>query len=146
MARHHLMIIGGERVDADAATEVRSPYDGRVLGTVPTGTTEHLDAAVTAARQTLNAGTLPTHERAAILDRLAVTLFDRAEEFAQSISTEAAKPIATARGEAARAVDTARFSAAVARTLGGDVITMDASSAGDGKTCLLYTSPSPRDS
>ena len=141
MANHHLMIIGGERVDADAATEVRSPYDGRVLGTVPTGTTEHLDAAVSAARQTLNAGTLPTHERAAILDRLAVTLFDRAEEFAQSISTEAAKPIATARGEAARAVDTARFSAAVARTLGGDVITMDASSAGEGKTGFVKRVP-----
>ena len=40
MADHHLMIIGAERVDADATTEVRSPYDGRVLGTVPTGTTD----------------------------------------------------------------------------------------------------------
>ena len=141
MAAHHLMIIGAERVAAAAATEVRSPYDGRVLGTVPTGTTDHLDAAVTAARETLNAGVLPTHERAAILDRLATALSNRAEEFAQSISAEAGKPITTARGEAARAVDTARFSAAVARTLGGDVISMDASSAGVGKTGFVKRVP-----
>ena len=39
---------------------------------------------------------------------------ERQEEFAQSICAEAAKPIKTARVEAARAVDTFRFSAAVA--------------------------------
>ncbi|GIT46089.1 MAG: hypothetical protein Ct9H300mP12_06740 [Acidimicrobiales bacterium] len=49
MSEHHLMVIGTDRVDAAEATEVLSPYDGRVLGTVPTGTTEHIDAAVAAA-------------------------------------------------------------------------------------------------
>ncbi|MDG2904980.1 MAG: aldehyde dehydrogenase family protein, partial [Acidimicrobiales bacterium] len=88
MSEHHLMIIGADRVDAPEATEVRSPYDGRVLGTVPTGTTKHLDAAVAVAVTTLDAGTLPTHERAAILDRLAEALTARQEEFAQSISAE----------------------------------------------------------
>ena len=71
MSEHHLMVIGAERVDAPEATEVRSPYDGRVLGTVPTGTTEHIDAAVAAANAVLVGGPLPTHERASILDRLA---------------------------------------------------------------------------
>ena len=58
MSEHHLMIIGADRVDATEATEVRSPYDGRVLGTVPTGTTKHLDAAVAAVSYTHL--TLPT--------------------------------------------------------------------------------------
>ena len=107
MSQHHLMVIGAERVDAPEADEVRSPYDGRVLGTVPVGTTEHLDAAIATAKATLAAGPLPTHERAAILDRLAAALADRHEEFAQSISAEAAKPIAVARVEASRAVATA---------------------------------------
>ena len=49
------------------------------------------------------------------------------------ISAEAAKPIKTARVEAARAVDTFSFSAAVARTLGGELMPLDASSAGEGK-------------
>ena len=71
MSEHHLMIIGADRVDAEEATEVRSPYNGRVLGTVPTGTTVHLDSAIATAGATLAAGVIPTHERASILDRLA---------------------------------------------------------------------------
>jgi len=141
VSQHHLMVIGAERVDAPEADEVRSPYDGRVLGTVPVGTTEHLDAAIAAAKATLAAGPLPTHERAAILDRLAAALADRHEEFAQSISAEAAKPIAVARVEASRAVDTARFSAAVARTMTSEALTLDASSAGEGKTGFIRKVP-----
>ncbi len=141
MSEHHLMIIGADRVDADEASEVRSPYDGRLLGTVPAGTTAHLDSAIAIAGATLAAGTIPTHERASILDRLADSLTAHHEEFAQSISAEAAKPITTARGEAARAVDTARFAAAAARTMGGELITMDASSAGIGKTGFVKRVP-----
>ena len=141
MTDHHLMIIGADRVDADEASEVRSPYDGRLLGTVPAGTTAHLDSAIAVAGATLAAGAIPTHERASILDRLADSLTAHHEEFAQSISAESAKPITTARGEAARAVDTARFAAAAARTMGGELITMDASSAGEGKTGFVKRVP-----
>jgi|TARA_Y100000780_G_scaffold231702_1_gene258224 acyl-CoA reductase-like NAD-dependent aldehyde dehydrogenase len=141
VSEHHLMIIGADRVDAPEATEVRSPYDGRVLGTVPTGTAKHLDAAVAVAVATLDAGALPTHERAAILDRLAEALTAHQEEFAQSISAEAAKPISTARVEASRAVDTARFSAAVSRTMVSEALTLDASSAGTGKTGFVKRVP-----
>jgi acyl-CoA reductase-like NAD-dependent aldehyde dehydrogenase len=134
MSSHHLMIIGDERVETDTRIEVRSPYDNRLLGTVAEATTDHLDAAVAAAGAALAAGVIPTHERAAILDRLAVSLTDHHEELAQTISAESAKPIAIARVEAARAVDTVRFAAAVARTMTGELVTMDASSAGVGKT------------
>jgi len=141
VSEHHLMVIGTDRADAAEATEVLSPYDGRVLGTVPTGTTEHIDAAVAAAVAALSAGPPPTHERATILDRLADALTTRHEEFAQSISAEAAKPIATARVEASRAIDTARFSAAVARTMTSEALTPDASSAGAGKTAFVKKVP-----
>jgi len=141
VSEHHLMVIGADRVDASEATEVRSPYDGRVLGTVPTGTDEHIDAAVAAAKTALADGPLPNHQRASILDRLADAITSRHEEFAQSISAEAAKPIATARVEASRAVDTARFSAAVARTFTSEALTPDASSAGANKTAWVKKVP-----
>ena len=51
MSEHHLMIIGADRVDADESSEVLSPYDGRVLGSVPVGTTDHLDAAIALYRE-----------------------------------------------------------------------------------------------
>ena len=53
MSEHHLMVIGADRVDSAEVTEVLSPYDGRVLGTVPTGTAEHIDASVAAAKAAL---------------------------------------------------------------------------------------------
>ena len=127
------MWIEGAGVDADEHTVVSSPYDGRELGRVPTGTEEHVNRAVAAALERHRAGALPAHERAEILDRAAVALTKRHEEFAQSISGEAAKPISTARTEASRAVETFRYSAVVARTLAGDMIPMEGSSAGAGK-------------
>ena len=128
------MIVGDERLDTEHAIEVRSPFDERLLGTVPKASSAHIDQAVEIAKSTLKGGSIPTHERAAILDRLAESLTNRAEEFAQLLSSEAAKPIMLARAEVSRAVDTARFSAAVARTMNSELITMDASSAGVGKT------------
>jgi phosphonoacetaldehyde dehydrogenase len=43
------MRIGAARVTTDDVIEVRSPYDGRLVGTVPRGTATDLDAAVAAA-------------------------------------------------------------------------------------------------
>jgi acyl-CoA reductase-like NAD-dependent aldehyde dehydrogenase len=133
MADQIPMIIGDERVASDESIEVRSPFDGSVVGTVAKGTEKDLDQAVAIAAALHRAGPLPAHERAAVLDRAARLLAERVEEFATVISAEAAKPIKTARVEAARAVDTVSFSAAVARTLGGELIPLDASSAGEGK-------------
>jgi acyl-CoA reductase-like NAD-dependent aldehyde dehydrogenase len=135
------MRIGEELVTTDDVAEVRSPYDGRIVGQVPVGTEEHLDAALALALACHRAGAPPAFERARVLDRAAELLEARGEEFAQSISTESAKPIKTARVEAARAVETFRFSAAVARTLGGDVIPLDASSVGVGKLGFVQRVP-----
>jgi acyl-CoA reductase-like NAD-dependent aldehyde dehydrogenase len=133
--------VDGADVVGDEVSEVRSPYDDRVVGVVPKLTEAHIDRAVAVAVERHREGALPAHERAAILDRAAVLLAERTEEFAQSISVESAKPITTARVEATRAVDTLRFSAAVARTLTGEMIPMDASSAGVGKLGYVLRVP-----
>ena len=135
------MRIGDQRVVTDTTSEIRSPFDGSVVGTVPTATKAHLDEAVTVALERHHAADLPTHQRAAILDRAVEQLLERQEDFARSISTESAKPIKTARVEAARAVDTFRFSAAVARTLGGEAVPMEASAAGMGKLGFVLRVP-----
>lgn len=135
------MVIDGERVLTHDTIEVHSPFDGRLLGAVPRGDESHLDAAVAAALAAHEVGPLPAHLRAEILDRLAVALERFGEEFAQLLSSEAAKPITTARVEAARAVDTARFSAAAARTFSGELVPLDASSAGEGKLGFVKRVP-----
>lgn len=134
-------LIDGKAVDADDSIEVRSPFDGSLLSTVPLCGTEHVDRAVSVARERLTGEQLPAYERAAILDRVAAALFDRSEEFARSISAEAAKPITAARTETMRAVDTVRFSAAVARTLAGEMIAMDSSEGGFGRVGFTLRVP-----
>jgi acyl-CoA reductase-like NAD-dependent aldehyde dehydrogenase len=127
------MRIDGQAVTAAEETVVRSPYDGREVGRVPTGTAADIDRAVAVALERHRSGALPAHERAEILDRAVVALADHQEELAQSISAEAAKPISTARIEAARSLDTFRFAAVAARTLTGEMIPMEASGPGTGK-------------
>ena len=133
--------IDGKPVVSGEVTEVRSPYDGRVVGSVPTLGAEHIDEAISIALERHRAGAPPAFERAEVLDRAAVLLDQRVEEFAQSISNESAKPIATARVEAQRAGDTIRFAAAVARTATGETIPLDASSAGLGKMGFVKRVP-----
>ena len=115
-------LLDGEDLLTTEVSEVHSPYDGSLVGIVPAATTADLDTAIAVALERHRSGPPPAHERAAILDRAAVLLGERLDEFAESITRESAKPITTARTEAERAVDTIRFSAAVARTLTGEII------------------------
>ena len=112
--------------------EVRSPYSGDVVGSVPRSGADEarhaLDSAEAALREPL-----PAHERARILDRVATLLRERHDEAARLISAEAGKPMKAARVEAQRAVSTYTFAAVEARKLAGEMIPMDASAAGDGK-------------
>lgn len=124
--------IGGDRVTTDDVLDVTNPYDGSVVGRVHRGDEGHLDAAIEAAN-TVMAAPMPTHQRAAVLDEAARLLEADADRFARIVASEAAKPWGTAAGEVNRGVDTLRFSAAAARTFSGDVVPMDASTAGEGK-------------
>ncbi len=120
---------------------VTSPYDGRELGQVPAMAPEQLDRAVAKAAALHKGPVMPAHERAEILDRAAAGIAADPDRFASVLSAEAAKPITTARAEVARAVDTFRFAAAVARTHTGEMVPMDASSAGEAKLGFVLRVP-----
>jgi acyl-CoA reductase-like NAD-dependent aldehyde dehydrogenase len=127
-------------MDEQQEVVVRSPYDGSEVGRVPKASPGEVDAAVRRARVQLDVP-FPAHARAAVLDEAARLLDQRQEDFARTIAAEAAKPLRTARIEAARAGDTFRFAAAEARTLAGDVVPLDASSAGEGKVGFTLRLP-----
>jgi acyl-CoA reductase-like NAD-dependent aldehyde dehydrogenase len=144
MAEHGEVIplrIGALRPEGDGTIEVRSPYDGDLIGTVAAAGAEDLDAAVAAARSALASGPLPAHRRAEILDVAAGLAAERTEELARIICQEAAKPIRHARVEAQRAADTLRFSATAARTLTGETVPLEASAAGVGKIGFVLRFP-----
>ncbi|MGH9037634.1 MAG: aldehyde dehydrogenase family protein, partial [Acidimicrobiia bacterium] len=134
-------LIDGEPVEGDAVLEVRSPWDGHLVGTVPALTTVHVDQAVGVALDRHRGPRLPAHRRAGILERAAARLEAQAEFFSHLIAAEAAKPIRTARAEVGRAVEVLRFSAAVARTLSGEMVPLDASPIGEGRLGFVKRVP-----
>src|SRR6476646_1437982 len=125
--------IGSERVTTDEEVVIRSPFDGQELGRVPKGGPAEVDAAVQAAKGALAGEKLAAWQRADILDAASRRICERNEELARCIASEAAKPIKTARIEAARAVGTFAFAAVEARTLTGETIAMEGNVAGAGK-------------
>ncbi len=135
------VLIDGELVIGSASTEVRAPYDGTLLGSIPALGAAEVDRAVAAAKKALHDTPLAQWKRAEILDKAALLLAEREEDFARCIAQEAAKPIRTARGEAQRAVSTLQFSAAVARSLAGEVVPLEASAAGEGKLGFILRVP-----
>lgn len=110
---------------------VVDPYDRHEIARVAISGEDAVDAAVAVARAALGSAP-PAAERGRILDRAAALVGERADELARVVAAEAGKPLKQARGEVARCVDTLTFSAAVARTLAGEVIPMDAADSGVG--------------
>ena len=134
------LLIDGEWIETGDWLEVRSPYSGDVVGRVAKAGADEARRAVDAAAAALEQP-LPAHERAAILDRAAALIEARSEEIAQTICAEAAKPIRTARVEAARAASTYTFAAVEARKLAGEMIPMEAAQAGEGKIAFTLRRP-----
>ncbi|MFH9894245.1 aldehyde dehydrogenase family protein [Streptomyces luteogriseus] len=74
--------------------EVVNPVDEQVIGTVPAGTAEDVDAAVRAARTAMPAwAATPPAERAARLAALRDVLVARADEIAETVTAELGSPL-----------------------------------------------------
>jgi acyl-CoA reductase-like NAD-dependent aldehyde dehydrogenase len=140
-ATDHKLLAAGEWQETGEWGEVRSPYDGTVVGRVAEGDAALVDRAVRAAHDAFDSTDFPQHERAATLDRAAALVRERVEDLATTIAAEAGKPLKTARVEASRCVDTLTFSATEARKLTGGTVPMEASPAGGGKLGVMLRVP-----
>ena len=118
-ATDHKLYVAGEWMETGEWSEVKSPYDGTVIGRVPKGDAALVDRAIGAAHAAFESGGFPAHERAALLDRAAELVAEREDDLTMTIAAEAGKPVKTARVEAQRCVATLDFSAVAARTLTG---------------------------
>jgi len=140
-ATDHKLLAAGEWLETGEWGEVRSPYDGTVVGRVAEGDAALVDRAARAAREAFETADFPQHERAALLDRAAHLVAERTEDLALAIAAEAGKPLKTATVEAERCVDTLTFSATEARKLTGGTVPMAASPAGVGKLGVMLRVP-----
>lgn len=139
-----MLIAGTWRGAADGRTEeVRSPFDGRIIDTVPVATVQ--DAQTALDRAEIGAHlqrSTPAHVRVDILLRAAALADERAEDIAQTISAETGKPITEARGEASRSGNIIRLAAYEGSQLYGSTLPLDAN-AGTGLDKIGFTLRQP---
>jgi acyl-CoA reductase-like NAD-dependent aldehyde dehydrogenase len=119
-------LLDGKWVEQGERVEVRSPYDGAVVGRVFQGTREHAEAAIAASVKAFGTTRrLPAFERQRVLRRVAQNISERREEFARTITLEAGKPIKASRTEVDRAIFTFQVAAEESTRIYGEYLPLD---------------------
>lgn len=141
MSRKRLFI-NGEWTEGKEHLQLYSPYSGEIIAEIPIATEVDTAQAIEAAYNTRHVmAKMPAHKRAEILENLARLLEERADEAAEIIALEAAKPISTAKVEVLRTIETYKFAAEEAKRIHGETIPLDAAKGGENR--IAYTMREP---
>lgn len=137
--RHEALRIDGEKIWRDEVIEVRSPYDGALVGTVPKATLDDVRRAFAVARA--YRPMLTRYERAAILRRAADAVRARTQEIAAVITAEAGLCLKDSTYEAGRVADVLVFGAGEVMKDDGQIFSCDLTP--HGKKRRVYTQRDP---
>ena len=120
------MLIGADWKEAAEGKRIDSfdPATGEVIGSVPSGTEEDVNAAVRAARSAFKGPWKKTtpYERGRLLQKAAALMEKNADELAQLITLENGKPLWEAKKEVGTAVSWTEYYAGWTTKLLGDTI------------------------
>ncbi|MBU1668043.1 aldehyde dehydrogenase family protein [bacterium] len=136
------VFMGSSEERREALSERKSPYDNRVVSLAPVCTAEDtqraLKIAEAAAKETAKS---PLHQRVAWLEDVADKLREYREDMALTLVNEVAKPLAFARVEVDRCIETIEITAKELVALHGETIPTDI--APSGKKAIAYFSRVP---
>ena len=122
-AQAHALLIDGQDAPTSATRTVHDPATGEPLAEVADASAADAERAVAAARAAFRRGDwsrITPGERAAVLDRMADLLEERADEFARTESRNTGKPLKFSSAfDVPLTIDNLRFFAAAARNLEG---------------------------
>jgi len=140
--RTRRFFLAGEWREGETRRPVRSPYDGEIVSQVAqAGAEARAEAARTAVEAAPSMATLSPHDRVRILEAARDMLARRRDEAAALIVQEAGKPLALARVEAARCLDTLAAAAHVARRPEVEALDLSGYAAGTGRLALVKRVP-----
>ena len=123
-------------------SEIRSPYNGAMVGEVTLASRSEIVAAIDAAVAAAPAAaSLPSHARATALGRVRAGLVERKEELARLLAAEAGKPLGLARIELDRTIFVFEQGMEEAKRIGGEVLPMDLLPHGEGRWGLTRRFP-----
>jgi len=136
---HEAMRIGGKKVFAEKTFEVRYPYTGEVIGTVPAGRAEHAARAFEIAANFKPK--LTRYERQQILFRTAELLKTYAKDLAQLITLELGLSLKDSAYECGRAYDVFSLAGQLAILDDGQIFSCDLTP--QGKARKIFTKREP---
>jgi phosphonoacetaldehyde dehydrogenase len=137
--RRATMYIAGRPVTTDDTIEVRNPYDGSLVGTVPAARPEQVREAFAMAKAFKP--NLSRYQRQQVLQKTAELLRDRKEDFARLISAESGLCWKDALYESSRAYDVWSFAAQLSVRDDGESYACDISP--NGKARRIHTLRTP---
>ena len=122
---------------------VRSPYDGRMLAEAATGSSVHVDDALTTAHALFRnrSAWLSIPERIVILERTAELMRNQADELALLAASEGGKPLPDSIVEVTRAIDGVHLCIETLRGRPGNVIPVATTRATTGRVAFTQKEP-----
>jgi len=120
---------------------VLDKYRLRVLASIRAATEAQVNAAVDAADTVFRGGYLNAYERGAILERAAVLLQQRHQEFVRVMTCEAGFTAQDAAGEVRRCAETLRLSGEEARRCAGEMIPLEGAPGQAGRIAFTIRVP-----
>ena len=138
------MLIGGKFVDSSdgAKIDIVNPATGKVVDTVPAGTLEDLDKAISLAvegQKEWNA--VPLHEKMRILEKYACLIEENVEEISKVMCEEGGKPIEQCRTEVYANAAILRIYCAAAYTFYGKTLPYNGEARSQGDVVMTIHEP-----
>jgi aldehyde dehydrogenase (NAD+) len=137
--RHESLRIAGEKVSHDRVIEVRHPYSGALVGTVPKATVADVKRALQLGRSFKPK--LTRHERYKILMKAGAGIASQRDDLARLITLESGLCLKDSQYEVGRASDVLLFAANQALVDDGEVFSCDLTA--HGKSRKVYTLREP---
>ena len=129
------MLVNGELRCGAESFAVTNPFTGESIAEVGAADRAQMDEVAAAAERAAGKmRALSRFELAKGLRKIAEEIENRSEEFAKTISVEAAKPISIAKGEVERAIATFAWAAGEAERFAGEAVPIDTQAMGKNRT------------
>ncbi len=134
--------IGGPCDQSVGKQVVRSPFDGKIVGTAAEGGWDELKTCLDAAHDAFATWRhSPRRQRQRLLREIARLVRERNEDLSELLAQEVGKPITASRGEVARLAITFDFAADELTNYGMESIPVDLDPRGDGYKCTVERFP-----
>ena len=127
------MLIGGKHISSDDLAEVKNPYNGEVIDTVPIAHRQIADLAITEANNAKESlQEMSAFKVSNKLFDVVEKLKDNREDFAHLLTLEVGKPINESLVELDRSIETLKLAAEEAKRIYGESVPLDAGLNGKG--------------